>query len=648
MNYYEVLPATNAYHGKTALTYCSKKNLKIGQILHVPLRNLNVIAVVVRKVTKPDFSVSSIGEILDDLLLDDTHLKLLDWLINYYPGSLGTTTRLFLPSYLGNYKNNQSPDDKKSLEKIVSSDPKLTKEQETAYKKISQTNSNKTFIINGVTGSGKTRLYIELLIDTVNSGKSALVLTPEIALTAPLASQIKDVFQEIVLINHSNLTPKQKLAIYQHVHESQTPKIIIGPRSTLFLPLKNIGLIVQDEFHESAYKQESAPYYYANRVSSKLASLSNAKLVYGSATPPLNDYYIAEQKKATIINLNTSAITNKKPKINKLVVDLSNKDEQSSYSLISNTLIKEIRKTLDRGEQIMVFINKRGSYRSILCKNCGWQTMCDNCDLPLVYHADKHIALCHTCGFKSKVPSACPDCDSIDLLFTSPGTKAVTSSLTSLFPKAKISRYDKDNKKHERFGANFEDISNGSIDIIVGTQVITKGFDLPKLSLVVMLITESSLNFPDYSSNEKTYQLIKQFSGRVNRGHREGKIILQTFKPNGEVLSFAEKPWIEFYKTEVEKRKKLGFPPYNYALKVQLSNKDRSKVEEKLQTVTEKIGNEYPKIKVLGPSPCFIEKKQGKFNWQIIIKSKDRRDLVKIVDTLPSSYTKDLDPVNFL
>lgn len=641
MKYYEVLPASERYHSQSPLTYCSTADFKPGQVLKVKVRNNVCLAVVLKTVSKPDFKTSPIESSVNKLVLSPDRMNLLLWTIEYYPSGVGIITKLFLPAYLERFKDDIEPSHKVKAGNIK---PALNDAQKKAVQAFK---TNKSLILNGVTGSGKTRIYLEIAKEIINSGKSILILTPEIALTAPLAEQFKKIFKEAVEVNHSNLTPKQKLGLYQRLFFAENPKILIGPRSSLFLTLNNVGAIVIDEFHESAYKQDSAPFYFANRIASKLSEISKAKIIFGSATPPVSEYFVAEQKNIPISTINTSALTNKPPEIEKKIIDLSDSTEHTSYPLISSTLIEEMRIALENNEQVMVFINKRGSYRSVLCKNCGWQASCTNCDLPLVYHQDRHLAICHTCGHKEKLASNCPVCASPDIFFKSPGTKAVVESLAKIFPEATIARYDKDNKKHERLEANYEDVSLGKIDIIVGTQLIVKGFDLPKLSTVVMLITENSLIFPDYSSQERTFQLIKQLAGRVNRGHRKGQIILQTFKTDSELLNYPEMEWKDFYKTEITNRKTHMFPPFYYALKLQLSLKNRVTLESNLRKLADSL-NTNKNLKILGPSPCFIEKKQDRFHWQLIIMSKNRKELTELMKSLPTKYRKDIDPISFL
>jgi primosomal protein N' (replication factor Y) len=644
MNYYNVRPATNKYHGESLLTYSSAERLDKKQVVEIKIRESTSLAVVESKVSKPEFTVNPIERKIDGLKLADTQVELFGWFKEYYPENSGATMKLFLPAHLSRYTFPSQEIITQS--KIGKFKPDLNKDQLEVLKRINQ--GSGTFLLNGVTGSGKTRIYLELARNQINSGKSVLVLTPEIALTAPLEQQFKKIFQNRVMVNHSNLTQKQKLGLYQTLYQKDNPIILIGPRSSLFLPIHNLGLIIVDEFHEASYKQDSSPRYLANRVASKLSQLTGSTLLFGSATPPINDYYIAEQKNTAILNINTSALTNKKPEIQEIIVDLTDKDEQTSYSLISKTALAEISDALDKKEQVLVYINKRGSFRSILCRQCGWQFTCINCDLPLVYHQDINLAVCHTCGYQSRLPSSCNSCGSIEIFFTSPGTKSIADTLSKAFPAAQVRRYDKDNKKSERIENNFQAVSEGDVDIIVGTQMVSKGFDLPKLSIVVMLITEGSLSFPDYTSNERSYQLIKQLAGRVNRGHRKGKIILQTFTPKSEIIKYSQKDWIDFYHEELAKRKTMGFPPFWNSLKIQAFNKNREKVEATLMRTAEDLSESHNNIKILGPSPSFIEKKLNKFYWQLIVMSKERKTLVEISKNLPKTFRIDLDPINFL
>lgn len=646
MRYYEVIPASKSYHGKEPLTYCFSEKLADGQIVSIGLRGTKCLGIVIKNVHKPGFKTVEIEKAFEGIVLTKEQLSLLDWMIGFYPAPVGTIGQLFAPAFLGKIKDIETDATKVTFDKL----PKLTQEQSAAYRSIEENYSkgHRTFILQGVTGSGKTRLYLELAKDSLAENKSVIILTPEISLTTPIAEVFKKTFGDKVLVNHSSLTQKQRSELWSSILSGKGPYILIGPRSSLFVPMKNIGLIVVDEFHEPAYKQESQPYYHANRVASVLSRLSSAKLIFGSATPGVVDYYLAEQKNAPVITMKKSAITGKEPAINSMTVNLLDPDERSKYTLISNTLLSKITECLDKDEQAMLFINKRGSARSVSCQDCGHKELCDNCDLPMVYHSDQHLIRCHTCGAKKPTPNRCPECGSMNIFFSSPGTKAIEEQLSKIFPSAKVMRFDKDNKKAERLENRYDEAVNDA-DIIVGTQIVAKGHDLPRLSLVAVLLADNGLDFPDFSSAERSYQLIKQLTGRVNRGHREGLFILQSFNPTSPLIDSAAKgSWQDFYEEEIKQRKRHGFPPFYSALKVEVSKKSRQAAEESLIGLIKKIESHSDKISILGPSPCFVEKKSSKWYWQLIVKSKDRSVLVDLAKSIPSSFRVDIDPNNFL
>lgn len=648
MHYYEVIPASKSYHGREPLTYCHEQKFRPGQIVKISLRGSKCLGIITKETPKPSFETVEVEGILNGIVISPEHLALMDWMTSFYPAPIGTIAQLFAPSFLDKLASNDSPAISAQARKV--SLPRLTKEQSDACETINLRSSKgqRSFILHGITGSGKTRLYMELAKDSLENGKSVLILTPEISLATPIASQFEKAFMNKVMITHSSLTQKKRLEIWNRVLSDKEPVIIIGPRSSLFMPIKNIGLIVVDEFHEPAYKQESQPFYHANRAASMLSKLSSSKLVFGSATPPIIDYFLAEQKNVPIVKMSKSAITGEKPSGDSIVVNLLDADERSSYPLISKTLMSHLSEVLSRKEQSMLFINRRGSARSVSCQDCGYKELCNNCDLPMVYHGDQHLLRCHTCGFKKQPPSKCPECGSMNIFFSSPGTKAIAESLSKIFPKAKILRFDKDNKKVDRLENRYDEAVNDA-DIIVGTQVIAKGHDLPRLSLVAMLIADNGLDFPDFSSAERSYQLIKQLSGRINRGHRDGTLIIQTFNPSSKLIkSAARGSWEEFYKGEILQRKKHGFPPFYSALKVESSKKSRESAERSLSNLADKLKEENKKLIILGPSPSFVEKKSSSWHWQVIIKAKNRSDLMRIAKVIPSSFKLDIDPNNFL
>lgn len=646
MNYYAIAPGTNDFRGKEFLTYSSDNDLEKGQIVIIKLRAKTVNGFVVTKVTKPSFKIKNIEGIVDNHIIHKEYLELFIALNEYFPGYPGATARLFAPSYL----TSKHPVINEKVAKKELKPPNLTKEQESVIAKIDDLkNLHNTFLLHGETGSGKTRVYIELAKRAVENNKSVVILTPEISLTRPLFKIFDEVFGD-VFINHSNQTPKQRALIWSKVINNKKPSIIIGPRSTLFMPVKELGLIIIDEFHDNAYKQDSAPFYSAIRTASMLAKNSKAMLILGSATPPISDYYLAEQKNIPILRMKNQAVVNKFKKAETIVVNLLDKNEQTSYPLLSNTLLKLLSKEVENNSQSLLFINKRGSARMVACQECGWRSKCINCDLPMIYHHDQHKLRCHTCGYQENVRSSCPVCESLNIQYKSPGTKQIVESLQKIFPDINILRFDKDNKKNERIENNYQKLIDGEADIIVGTQLITKGHDLPRLGLVAMLQAESGLDFPDFSSDETSFQLIKQLSGRVGRGHAKGTIVLQSMSKDNPLIKFAtENNWQKFYQSQIDNRKKYGFPPFYHALKVESSRSSRDSAKKSLNDLINKISQKsIDNYEILGPSPSFIEKRSIKYSWQIIIKSKKRSILTEISKNISGNFKVEIDPQNFL
>lgn len=649
MYYYEIVPADKNYRGARLLTYFFDKKLEAGQLVEIQLRNKDILGFVLNQVSKPSFAVKPLLKVRTNVVLPNVSLKVFESINTYYPNYLGAVGQLVAPSFLK--RDAVAEDSKKSDKKRPAKTlPPLNDEQRKAYQKItSQKNGASTFIIHGETGSGKTRLYLELAKTTIYKNKSVMILTPEISLTAPLAKQFKDNFGGMVIVNHSNLTDKQRYLNWQSVRNAKEPQVLIGPRSTVFMPLQNTGLIVIDEFHDQAYKQDAPPYYSTTRTASMLSSITGAKQIMGSATPSISEYFIAEQKNIPILKMLNQAVTNKPAVSNYKVVDLTKKEEKSRYPLISNSLIKCLSEQISSNKQALVFINKRGSARSIVCQSCGWRALCPNCELPLTYHDDQHKLRCHTCGYSDNPPSNCPVCKSFDITFKSPGTKMIVHNLSKIFPEAKIVRFDKDNKKSEKMENNYPSLVSGEANIIVGTQLITKGHDLPNLALVAILQAEAGLDFPDFSSEERSFQLIKQLLGRVNRGHTPGIVLMQTYDTSNSAIKYAASGnWQEFYEAQLKQRKKYKLPPFCHALKIEVSRKSRQSAQKNLNSLVQKIKNENSKIEILGPTPNFIEKKSGNYSWQIIVKANNRSDLMKVALGLGGAYKANLDPFNFL
>jgi primosomal protein N' (replication factor Y) len=644
MQYIEVLVASAAYHGQEALTYCSPEVLTVGAIVLVPLRRQHVLGIVSATVKKPSFTAKQIIRIFPVAPLPAQTLELIRWMQAFYPAPLGAIVQLFLPKNLSDkHLDNPQPS---VFDVSTKSLPPLTKEQQDAV--VAASNPG-MYLLHGETGSGKTRAYIELARRALNKGLSSIILTPEIGLTSQLADDFRTVFGKRVIVIHSQLTDVARQKAWIQINNTNKPLIIVGARSALFSPLSKVGLLIIDESHEAAYKQDQAPHYHATRVASKLADLHNATIVLGSATPLITDYFLAEQKMRPIIRMTKLARSQDFAPAGITVVDLKDHSQFTRKSYLSDVLLTEIETALQRGEQSLIFLNRRGTARVIFCEKCGWQALCPHCDVPLVYHGDDHNLRCHTCSFKQPAITSCPECKNPSIIFKSIGTKALTETLSILFPHAKIQRFDTDNKRGERIEEHFKDIRSGKIDIVVGTQTLAKGLDLPHLGLVGVIVADTSLYIPDYNAEERTYQLLSQVLGRVGRGHRASKAIVQTYTPDSPILqAILTKNWSDFYQKQLQEREQFLFPPFCYVLKLTCRRASLAGVEAATGKFADKLRTTGLRINIEGPAPSFHEKVQNKYQWQLIIKARKRNELIKVIAQIPSGWSYDIDPVNLL
>jgi primosomal protein N' (replication factor Y) len=643
MYYYHIWVRSDRYRGIEALTYHYATRLERGTIIQVPLRTKAVPGFVVAETTRPRFATKPISTILPVQPLPDNSIRLAAWLQQYYATPVGVTTTQFLPvQFHTSYLSNIEPIQQHAL---IDELPPLTTAQRRALDVIDKPD---TYVLHGRTGSGKTRIYLELAKQTISQGGSCFVLTPEIGLTPQLFAQFTKLFGAQTILLHSQLTAKEREIAWLTILQAQTPLVVIGPRSALFSPLHNIGLIVIDEAHDTAYKQEQPPYYHALRVAAQLRSLCDAQLVLGSATPSVVDYYVALEKQKKILRLDRNAI-DKSPERRLAIVDLKDRTQFVRSAHISNALIESIQMSLSNKEQVLLYLNRRGTARITLCQTCGWQALCPRCDLPLAYHGDAHRLRCHTCGFEQNPITTCLTCGGKSLQLRSFGTKAIVDEVTKLFPEARVLRVDTDNAKGERIEAQYQRIISGKIDILVGTQMLAKGLDLPLLSTLGVVLADSSLYLPDYTARERTYQLITQVVGRIGRGHIASRAVIQTYDPSSPLLEAAlSDDWNKFYEAEIEERRQYFFPPFCHLLKVHCRRSTPDSAERALSQFRDEIIAKGTAITVENPAPSFHEKVSGKYQWQLVIKARSRGQLLKTLTWLPKGWSYDLDPVDLL
>lgn len=645
MYFYEVLVASQQFHGDSALTYEYEDLLRPGDVVLVRLRQQLVPGFVSNEVKKPSFKTKEISRVLNGVRIPAELISLMPWLKLYYPAPYGQIVSLILPTSLRQVPRKINAISLDSIPEL--SLPDLTEAQSKAVSEFMASKS-RMHMLHGITGSGKTRVYLELLNNTLKNNKSCIILTPEIGLTPQLAQSVKAAFPNIVTILHSNLTVAERRKRWLQVAKSITPQIILGPRSALFAPVANLGLIIVDEAHDDAYKQDQPPHYLVSRVAAKLGELHNAKVLLGSATPLISDYFAFKSKNLPILELNEKALQAEYVSHTE-IVSLADRDNFKTSQWLSGQLLNEITRSIKSSSQSLIFLNRRGSARLVICQTCGWQALCPRCDIPLTYHGDKHNLRCHTCGYTSSTPSVCADCGSTDIAFKSIGTKAIVSELERLFPQAKIMRFDSDTHKDDSLEANYANVREGGADIIVGTQMLAKGLDLPKLGLVGIVLADTGMYFPDFTAEERTFQLLCQVIGRVNRGHKDTKVVLQTYHPDNLTIKQAiHEDYAGFYKTQIAQRQAFGFPPFRYLLKIKQERASSAAAEKAMNAIRETIVSLGLNLDISLPAPSFVEKAHSKYRWQLIVKSVDRSLLLHVIDAIPKNTHYDIDPTNLL
>ncbi len=641
--------ADSRYRSDAPLTYSYESKLAPGQVVTVPLQNRMVTGFVLSGVKKPSFNTKPVKSVLSKSLLPGHCIELAEWLKDYYQSSLGESLRQFAPSQpaIRGVKFEESELTDKSVELELHLEQPLTADQKKAVKAITSSKTN-TVLLHGDTGTGKTRVYLELAKKTLESDQSVMMLTPEIALTSQLAHVFSAQLAHPIYVLHSQLTPAKRKKIWLAILESKEPVVVIGPRSALFSPIANPGLVILDEAHEPSYKQEQGLRYHAVRAASQLGALTDSIVVLGTATPAVVDYYLADARGA-VVRMTQQAIGSKHGQPDSEIIDLKDRAKFKKDPYISDRLLDAIRTTVSAKKQVMIYLNRRGTARLILCKICGWQALCPNCDVPLVYHSDGHRLQCHICGHKASPPIACPNCGNPDLIYRSIGTKALLESLAKLFPEHRIQRFDSDNASGERIHELYHKLRRGEIDILVGTQVLAKGFDLPKLGLVGVIAAETSLALPDYGSEERSFQLLYQVMGRVGRGHGHGRIIVQTYDPNNIVVQSAlKRDYRKFYEHTLEQRRDFRFPPFSFLMKLAARRSTYAGAEKAATQLAKDLSKHGLPVEIVGPTPSFYGRRGKYYYWQLVVKSKERSHLLKLAGRVASNWTIDLDPINLL
>lgn len=511
----------------------------------------------------------------------------------------------------------------------------LTDHQKKALQVIK---SNDFTLLHGVTGSGKTEVYIRAARDIVDQGKQVIVLIPEISLTKQTVERFQNNFNCVQI--HSKLTPKQRRENWQKIVEGSI-EMVIGARSALFAPLKDLGLIIIDEEHDSSYKQDNNPRYHTRDTALKRAEIEQAKVVLGSATPDIETYHYFKDRYAYI---SLPIRIDNRPLPPSEIVDMRQEIKNGNYSVISGLMRERIVDRLRKKEKIMLFLNKRGYASYVFCRECGFSFECPRCHVSLTYHDDNQTVRCHYCNHVEHVAESCPQCDSNKFKFSGTGTQKIEQELKKNFANARILRMDSDSTKKRGSHARILDsFINDDYDILLGTQMITKGHDFPQVTLVGILLADSSLKMPDFRAAERTFQLITQVAGRTGRGKAGGEVVIQSYMPEHYAITCAAgHDYQSFYTKELKIRRELNYPPFSKLILILVSSPENSLAQQQANDIASK----YPQENVLGPVPALISKIRGFYRWQIMIRDLDiNYDEIAKIDNVKIEIN--VDPVNF-
>ena len=693
--FYEVMP-TEVYRADGgALTYSydpkSQNDQKLlpGHIVLIPVGRRQIPGIVMKRVPSVNFPTKPISRLIHPTPIPQHLLRSITWLSKYYLAPAPTVANLLLPASLISKKLLKSSEKSCELsagidldvnEPILGKNVSINRAEVQRRVTSPQGNTSKTSpatddftqdgfniklnpyqqkalralheapgttrLLRGVTGSGKTNIYLKMASDALLEQKSTILLVPEIALTSQIVKIFTQTFRNRVVLIHSNQTLVERRKTWLRVLEASEPLIIIGPRSALLTPIHNLGLIIIDEAHEGAYYQENTPRYSALRLASFMASSLKIPCIQGTATPNIVDFHLSKAHNSLIELTEKAKSTAITPQ--STIVDLKDRANFLKNRYFSNQLLTSIENNIQAEHQTLIFHNRRGSSPLTICEECGWQALCPTCYLPMTLHTDGFLLACHICGHEEKVPTSCPSCGHPGIIHKGFGTKLLESELTRLFPKAKIARFDGDNNKKSSLAELYNDVKTGKIDILIGTQTLARGLDLPLLATVGVVQADAGLSLPDFAAEERAFELLTQVIGRVGRGHLDrAEVIIQTYQPDHPVIQTAmQADFSNFAKYLLEKRRTGKLPPYTYLARLSITYKTEKTtlkyINQAFQTLSQN-----PRLAVSPPTPAFHERTASGFTWQLIIKSTSR-EILRQALTPFSKYRIELDPPSLL
>jgi primosomal protein N' (replication factor Y) (superfamily II helicase) len=632
------------------LLYFYEGELERGQVVEVPLGKRSALGCVLvadesgspEYKSTPQDKIKTIITTIPDWKLNASELELFQWMSQYYHYSLGQLIFDCLPNHLKRPRElTSTKGDGAELEFTPNPDQKNV---------ITSIKSNlghfSRYLVHGVTGSGKTTVYLDLIKETISRGESVLFLLPEINLTPQFIATFAHYLKAPILSYHSELPDSQKYQIWQMARKMTEGALILGVRSSVFIPVSNLGLIIIDEEHDSSFKQDDRCPYNARDVASKKAQLLNIPIVMGSATPSLETYYNFHKTTGdkNLFEMKERAGEAYLPAVELLDARTKSENQDQIWPLIPRS-IEAIKTAFENKEQVLVFVNRLGYSNYIQCRACGHQFNCPNCSITLRYYKRKNILACHHCEYKEPMPLDCPECRSLTLSQKGFGTEKIQEVLHKIFPEKIIERFDREEiKNFKQLEQRLSDFHSGKIDLMVGTQMLSKGHNFENVKLVLILGIDSQLNFPDFRSTERVYQTLTQVSGRAGRYSKDGKVLIQTLNPESSLFHIVKQhEFHQFYEDELKIRELCECPPFKKITMIHFSSRFQDRL---IQHVTEFVGvmlrqliqKNFPEVVILGPRPASIEKKSNQFTWSILLKSSDLSQMHNLLKSFELNY----------
>ncbi|MFH1552517.1 MAG: primosomal protein N' [Candidatus Omnitrophota bacterium] len=608
---------------------------QVGKRVYIPFRNAKRVGYIVKIENSPMVEdPRSLIDVIDEFpIFTGEMIELAGWIKDNYFCSWGEALEAMIPGALKRGKVSMVSRIKEEPREVIPTDPHTAnREQKKVLEDINKCldkEKHEVFLLHGITGSGKTEIYLQVMENVLKKGKAGVMLVPEISLTPQTVERFMSRFGDSVAVFHSRMLQSAKFAEWKRIKDGEA-RIVVGPRSAVFSPFENPGIFIVDEEHEPSYKQEDVPRYHARDVAIERARMAGVPVILGSATPSLESYHKAMDGEYRLVELTQRIKERELPRV-KLVDMRMEFDTRVGKRVISNILAEALKKDVSKKQQALIFLNRRGFSTFVMCRKCGYVLKCPKCDSPMVLHQEKGELVCHYCNRRIPPPQLCPSCNEDYLMYKGTGTQKVETELRKILPKAHIARMDSDTMSkrgaHDRVLQDFKD---HKIDIIVGTQMIAKGLDFPKVTQVGVISADANLNLPDFRSGERTFNLITQVAGRAGRGDLGGEVIVQTYTPEHYAISLAAKhDYDGFFNEEIRSRRQLLFPPFVNLVKITLRSRKEENVIKSAEKLSKLLQKKIPDVDILGPAPSPMAKLRGYYRWNILLKTGDRENAVK-------------------